>query len=720
MTEDIKLEDKTQGDDEINYKEIGIDTVSDDVYKYTNKGKVHEFDLRLLTKEERNKFDKMSNKEKQRLIATVELQQMPSMFDEISLKSVVYPDPDSNIADIQAAAAKYNELQTLVDTDPTFKQMELAYLKYSDVQKYILNHCPSISQYDIDLLLKLKPDMTVNQFMNYFKNIMNDKNLVEMNKIQKQLKNPYSDDLLKRILNDNQKYDAGLLSLIVNNDFNKLRKIDDDIRKVLDDNLATTEDMNKYLGVRKNILGKMNLTPLEEKTLKRARKLYNRIETDINETCKTLAKSLNLIGMKITKEELIKNVIYNKKAYDELQHLINETMWDEIISRYPIGKDVNNPRWKLIEKNRLADIDKDELNEEMKRDTEKAQRKKKEIKDNYLNKIKSRDDQNEEVIPTDSVDNENVEISPNSFNKPSNEHKTEEPPIINSLPQESSYENESVDDTTPNDKISRYTNELNTLVFNRHQELYNEYSRGMTLKPGNSIELFDDTTQRTIPLFSKYSNNKFYSYSVNESRPKIIDSLMSGHKLTILEINNNTKGMTNKGRFDSSEMINVAKKLKDLRGAGIFSKIKNTFKAPEEIKETKMKLSELSERTVENNKSLRELEKTIEELTNRVNELSKQVGKSYVDRKINKVSYLNDITKPQNLKPVEKPEVKELPQDNPDSMESQLRKKMEERRKDLEPDYSEESDEDWGGKIKIESSDAKKPIPMSDFFKKYL
>ena len=160
-------------------------------------------------------------------------------------------------------------------------------------------------------------------------------------------------------------------------------------------------------------------------------------------------------------------------------------------------------------------------------------------------------------------------------------------------------------------------------------------------------------------------------------------------------------------------------------GGSIFSRIKNTFKAPDEIKETKMKLSELSERTIQNNKSLRELEKTIEELTNRVNELSKQVGKSYVDRKISKPSFLDDITKPQSLKPVEQRERQPpLPQENPDSMEEQMRRKLEERRKDIEPDYSEESEEEWGegigGKIKIESSDAKKPIPMSDFFKKYL
>jgi hypothetical protein len=136
-----------------------------------------------------------------------------------------------------------------------------------------------------------------------------------------------------------------------------------------------------------------------------------------------------------------------------------------------------------------------------------------------------------------------------------------------------------------------------------------------------------------------------------------------------------------------------------------------------------MKLSELSEKTVENNKALITLQKTIQELTNRVNELSKQVGKSYVDRKMKKPSFLNDITKPQNLKPVKPSNSSEnVNVDvNPNSVEEQLRRKMEERRKDLEPDYSdEENEEDWGGKIKIESEDTKKPIPMAEFFKKYL
>ena len=727
MTDKIKLEDKTQEDNEIDYKEIGIDRVSDDVYKYTNKGKVHEFDLSLLTPQERRKFDKLSNKEKQRLIATVELQQMPSMFDEISLKSVVYPDPDSNITDIQAAAAKYNDLQKLIDTDASFKHMEFGYLKYGDIQKYIIKHCPNINQYDIDLLLKLKPDITVNQFVNYFKNIMNDKNLVELNKIQKQLKNPYSDELLKKILNNNEQYSAKLLNLIVNNNFSKLEEIDKRIYDVLNNKIETNQDIEDYIGVRKAVVID-NLSEYEKKLLRNGRSLIADIRRDVNKLSAEIEPALKSLGLKINDKNEIKNILYDKSTYDELRKLINEKVWDGIVAKF--GPTIGN------------DVSSDEFKNRMK---ERRRKDKEKLKDEEEKEEPTIRDTQAEPLTTTEVEEEEVE-EPSSSTSNINE-----PPVI----RPASFDPITIPDTMPEiipmemgtyvpppkTNLDNAKDEFWNAIYKRNEEIYRECntSGAKYLKPGYKI-VIQPTRGKQVHLFSRYKNGSMYKVSYDKSRmyETVKNAVKDNEELELVQ--QATDGpqaskRTSVGKYLNQEIINAMKKAIEL-GGSIFSRIKNTFRAPDEIKETKMKLSELSEKTVENNKSLRELEKTIEELTNRVNELSKQVGKSYVDRKMSKPSFLNDITKPQNLKPVEKPKEQFIPQENPDSMEAQMKRKMEERRKDIEPDYSEESEEEWGegvkrlsnlqeneglaGKIKIESSDAKKPIPMSDFFKKYL
>jgi hypothetical protein len=703
MTDKIKLEDKTQEDNEIDYKEIGIDRVSDDIYKYTNKGKVHEFDLSLLTPQERKKFDKLSNKEKQRLIATVELQQMPSMFDEISLKSVVYPDPDSNITDIQAAAAKYNDLQKLIDSDASFKHMEFGYLKYGDIQKYIIKYCPNINQYDIDLLLKLKPDITVNQFMNYFKNIMNDKNLVELNKIQKQLKNPYSDELLKKILNNNEQYSAKLLNLIVNNNFSKLEEIDKRINDVLNKAIETNQDIEDYIGVRKGeVIEK--LSEYEKKLLRNGRSLIADIRRDVNKLSAEIEPALKSLGLKINDKNEIKNILYDKSTYDELRKLINEKVWDGIVAKFgpTIGNDVSSDEFKNRMKERRRK-DKEEISEEEEEKEEPT------IRDTQTEPLTTTEVEEEEIETNTSNINEPPFIKPASFDPLT---------IPDIMP-------EIIPFTSKKDEVNSLKYKLNDLISNRIKELETEYSN---LEDYSRVygEIPDDKKGLGI-IRRDGRETTTYEHSAAEY-VRIYNLLKKGIRIRLFkDMNTNKKHKQYKSlgeEFATDEMIELAKKIDGL-GGSIFSRIKNTFRAPDEIKETKMKLSELSEKTVENNKSLRELEKTIEELTNRVNELSKQVGKSYVDRKMSKPSFLNDITKPQNLKPVEKPKEKPVvPQENPDSMEAQMKRKMEERRKDIEPDYSEESEEEWGegvgGKIKIESSDAKKPIPMSDFFKKYL
>lgn len=705
-----------------------------DIYKYTNKGKLHEFNLGLLTPQERKKFDKMSNKEKQRFIASVELQQMPSMFDEISLKSVVYPDPDSNIADVQAAAAKYNELVKL-EEDPKFKQMIQGYLKFEEVQKYIIKYCPHISQNDIDLLVKLKPDITVYQFINYYKNIMNDKNLVELNNIQKQLKNPYSDDILKEVLNKGEQISKNILQLIVNCNIGQLKLVKEHMEAFADSKNDTTMTLNPTVA---NIIGMSpnveysKYSPQQYKTFHTLYNVISNLISDVKERCTKLSKSLTEMGTPIKSDQVFNDIMCDKEVYEALQKYIEEKAWKEAIMNIPgIGMDLDNPTTKANikkENENRTQEEKDTKDKERAERLEERRKKDEEMRKQYELTM-PREEQKIDVEPIDtengdilendifsSIDSSTYPVMSidtiNDINTPQPQQET--PPR---LPKENPHKEE----------INQKLEELDNLIVNRLYEVSDKNARLMT--PDSQIYLTFDNGKPEVIIY----RNKQKTTKIKTLCNKVRAALRANTNIGMYYEKNldkapNTKEQRLPGYFETDEMKKLMKSIIKL-GGSIFSKIKNTFKAPEEIRETKMKLAELSEKTVENNKSLRELEKTIEELTNRVNELSKQVGKSYVERKISKPSFLDDITKPQILKPVKKPEEKQpqqinVPQENPDSMEEQIRRKLEERRRDLEPDYSEESEEEWGeglaGKIKIESSDTKKPIPMSDFFKKYL
>lgn len=662
-----------------------------EIYKYTNKGKVYEFNLGLLNEKERKKFDKMSDKEKQRFIASVELQQMPSMFDEISLKSVVYPDPDSDIADVQAAAAKYNELIRL-EEDPKFKQMIQGYLKFDAVQKYITKYCPHVNQNDIDLLLKLKPDITVNQFINYYKNIMNNKDLAELTSIQKQLKNPYSDDVLKKVLNKGEQLSANILHLIINNDIGKLRQIKDGMKAFVDskDDSPLNPEIAKIIGMSNNVAHD-KYSPQQNKMFHTLYSVVSSIINDVEKECKSLAEGLSNMGLSITSRELFESVMSDKKAYDALKSYLQEKSWNLALT------DIKPATKEKSSKRREEEKEEVENKEEIPRDDQSINADP--MTDDMLSLA---EESTYPVLSESTINDINTSSIPEVIDV--------EDPLKTKIPEKT--------------ELEKAKEEYWKIVNNRVEELRKKYeSPGPDyLKPGSSIQLqFPDNKLKQI--FQRYSNGKFYSNSYQEYNDKLYSALKSGKKISILR-KDPSGGMNSVGAFNTPEMDEIMKKIKEL-GGSIFSRIKNTFKAPDEIKETKMKISELSDKTIQNNKSLRELEKTIEELTNRVNELSKQVGKAYVDRKMTKSgpAFLNDIAKPQNLKPVSKE--KPVPiQNNPDSMEVQLRRKMEERRRDLEPDSPEDSEEEWGegvgGKIKIDSSDAKKPIPMSDFFKKYL
>jgi hypothetical protein len=115
-----------------------------------------------------------------------------------------------------------------------------------------------------------------------------------------------------------------------------------------------------------------------------------------------------------------------------------------------------------------------------------------------------------------------------------------------------------------------------------------------------------------------------------------------------------------------------------------------------------------------------------------IKKMNEALNKLMFDRKVKIESkktpqFLSDISKPLSLRHVEPEKPKKIePILNPNSTEEMLKRKLEERRKDIEYSDDNDSEEDWGsgiaGKIKIRTEDSqnKNGILMKEFFKKYL
>ena len=86
-------------------------------YQYSNKGVIYKFDLDQLTLDELRKFEKMSEKQRMRFIASYELNKSAPMFDEVSLKAVYAPYSKSNerYADYAIFNKKYTELKNFIE-----------------------------------------------------------------------------------------------------------------------------------------------------------------------------------------------------------------------------------------------------------------------------------------------------------------------------------------------------------------------------------------------------------------------------------------------------------------------------------------------------------------------------------------------------------------------------------------------------------------------------
>ena len=744
-----------------------LDTAKGDVYKYTNKGRVKEFDMNLLSDEEKEKFKKLSNKGKQRFIAAIELEQMPSMFDEISLKSIPHPDEEDNsLSDVQMAAVRYDELMNLLD-DPQFDEMKLNYLKLPTIQKYIVKNCPHISQSDIDVLLKLKPDMSVNQYINYYKNIRDNKDLVALNRIQKELKNPYSDELLKEITSIGEDMSEKALKLIVNNDFSKIKEYSKLLNgKVL---MREGEKALKLMGDEqakmKEILGFSaedydKLSGKQKQTVNYTANVFKKIIKNLDSTFLPKLKSqLKSIGftlldkrevgvmkMKVNEkgetiyeaektyepieevDDELKSIIYNKKLYNELQKYIQEKKYKEAIKI--LNKNIEHPSVGNLDYN--SEIGKAIIREEKKK-IHKAPRQQNNI--NLEPKSKDLESEAEPEPEPETYNEPPISTTTNIRDFDKTESSQGIPQILDvPLPEPVMTEaqiKQEILKSLPDDNNLYFLSSS----FNNNPSYYgwNETETKISAKQLLTPDIIKAFTSNNPPIKSGYGD-----YLNDKNRFKqVLKCIKDGFYIIMaLDLNSKNQYEWNRNKLKSKNVPEDLKRyvkrfieVHQQYGKGLFSKIKKIYKAPESIEGIKDKLKTMDDMA----KEINSLQTRIHENELMIKKMNEALNKLIFDKKVKIESkkipqFLSDISKAPTLRHVEVERPKPKPiNENPNSTEAMLKRKLEERRKDIEySDDEPESETDWGagmaGKIKIKTEDSqnKNGILMKDFFKKYL
>lgn len=685
-------------------------------YVWTNKGKQYSFDLDQLSPEEYTKFMKLkSNKAKERFIAAFQLYNSSYLPNEISLKSVVYPDyDDKTLSDIQLAAAKYNELKEYLSTDVGNETKQMS-LKIKEVQDDILKHTNHITRQDMDTLLKFVPDMTVNQFLNYFNNLMNNKDLVVMNRIQKILKNPFDDEVLKTILNESERFDEGLLKTLVDND----------LHSAWTNILA---NLNKYKGDSAR------------------RQAYERAKAIIEKRVFIpMMKELKSINYDLTKDEF-SEIVSNKDLWEKFigpfAEANREAAIKKEIEKWRTGKDMARKEQEGLEALEAAakgimgeDNNPSPNKSNMVNQVDNNQQ-------NNLNQTLTPDDNPPEITDEDNDEDNNKDREDKLNEKIEEEAKKLDIDISTpSKTRRDIYDDIKQDEIT--NEVGRKMKEeeakkkVKELIGKQIDKAFDVVKQATPATEYGVIYEVSSQNWKIIPIGAIYGVESNRETRKNDAINEIYD-VLKNHPDRIFYV---AYFMANKWSvlYDTqNKPYNlISREIRELIknvGAGIFDRIRRKMipsDIPKDIESMKIKLD-----------SMKDLEKNLTMLKNENAKFSKELAslkeavKALTDKteKINystkypgniiKRDFLNDIPQKHNLRHVSNISKNEEIIHNPDSVEAQLRRKMEERRKDIEPDYSDEGndsdEEDWGGKIKIKQSDTKMPIKFRRFIEEYL
>jgi hypothetical protein len=639
-------------------------------YRFSNKGKEYSFDTNQLSSDELAKFNKLTSHQKERFITAWNLENESDMKDEISLATVEEPSKTTNF--INSVIAKY---QQKVDALRKNKNKSLDKLK------------PIITEADLNGFRKTYgTEPTVDYLIKYFEKYIEDLNsgtvdtkaLYYAEELLKKLKVNYKKFLKDYVIPDVEKNGSSRYLNSQGEVIIGMIPKDTDLEKTIEN--AHLDEKNKTAeGGMKDLKGA--ITDLRE-TIEKVQVPVNRrlggpgeqtpsLQSNASETNASEENKQDNEGNlseETDKVEIVNDITgttkkEDKELKDNPKNLLPEnSVWDEYSGKFD----------NIVRNNNFATIDKP-ISYKTVYETKKINGKIVQTSEKVPNETITIYDINN--IPNDL--NRSVAIFANLLNNPNVPHK---------YPGKRNYK------------------------FTKGNERYKK------IKDDFNNDLDTDLDNIDIHKYVSYDNIGTNAYPVNVlfyplGRGKV--DYIKGFLKELYARNDLPTYIKNNGINEEKfwPALNEFIKVERRRGRGIkdvFNRLRG-----KDTKDLTQRLNELGRMINTYNTKAEKQEQRLKEILHEIDDIKKDVSgiKKHDEQQDSKIkdlsnkptvqpdemkprpNFLNDITKPSQLKPVE-------PTEKPNEAIPEWQKILNERRKDIEPDEPEDDEsEDWGAGI---------------------
>lgn len=640
-------------------------------YIYSNKGKEQQFNLDDLTTEELKKFEKMSEKQRLRFIANFELQKESTFQDTVSLKPTITEARNEEYNKYALLKQKLDEAEKLgeklkgydnyenielLDSDGNIKDEFNEYFK--NINSNDIKNC--MSAFDLD-------NVSVGMLKKYYKKKIEDLHLTG-------IKTSFLESLKKM--------------------FKKFYEIDDEDFKTTKPKVKTTIDRLADTIERLNSQN-LDKDKTEQLTKKVNQTLSILIENTVIKNGKNVLTQEELSKLKTYNNECnwpeIKKILTKKGIYKTLQDLIN-TM-----------PDIEEKAMDIITENTNTEDDKPESlkGDETTTITTKEDEKKEDESDEVKETKSEETKEIEETKDTEEIDvNTPLRVKeeldkelqlPETYYKFIDYFKNYKD--FYEKNKSTTSDNITLDgiDLNLNKKSNEYVGENSKFVI---QFKINKENPGFTLYKTNKID-------NKITTYRYYENSdkviiKQYKNEVKEENKKFSLKFYSNKENKGIKVDNKMynfkygKGYTPKVKLSFYGKSPECGTYKTTYTSGsLIDKIKDRF-----LKGIKGDIEDLKKTDLTHTNKIDILTNKIDELEKTIKELKENIKSTPQTSPMKiKPSFLDDIIKQNNLKPVKPNEKKEKPIEEL----SDIEKILNDRRKDIE--YSEDSEdeiEEWG------------------------
>lgn len=667
-------------------------------YYYTNKGREYTFNLDDLTTEELIKFEKMTEKQRLRFIANFELHQNAPFTDTVSLKPVADEAKNEKYNTYALLKAKINECDKLLKLDseaPEPDKVSILNINKEILPKYLENmtyityddikNC--MNAFDLD-------DISIGMLKKYYNRLIDGLDIGG-------LKKAFLENIKKiyQLLYD-QEY--------IRNKKTYTKREKQPTRRQLEYEEKINEIADAINSLDKN---KIKLTQEQEDD-----EIITAIEPILEEIKSNIQK--NNIEFKENEQKILKKSFKDKVLSEEAIKILTNTKnkdINEYINVYQKAVD----SYKAITEIQQPEI-KEEIKEEIIQTTEENAKQLDDTENPFINPKTKKPEIKEEPKIEETPKKEAPKLLTEYLSE-SEDEETKQPDTFKLeefMPGIKNMFNYIASVRSNTNNIKDYNNENIDKVFPdnlpgftiREKQPNTTYLTYVYYNPSNKKEKITISAKLMKSRYNYYDiqityNNLEASFTTSTNPIYTITDYIKNDKLTYTP----NKQIVIKPNNESIKSIDVKTKVFGLgykttfTSGSLIDKIRNKFlkSINSDINDLKSKDKSIESRLDTIAKEIKELKESIKQ-----SQQQKIIPSPSIIYNKPQPSFLNDIIKPQTLKPSK-------PIYHPPEEESDISKILADRRKDIEYSESDESDEEWGEGIQT------KKIKLSEFLKKF-